>query len=244
MSIASTMGPAGPTFWEDVSATRWGSYITRSELRVILQAQKLAGPPSAAMEVGCDGGRWSKQLADIGWQMTCTDVNPVTLEKCRRTVPTANCVLVSPESASLPCAAASQAFMLCVEVAPVIGSNWFFGEARRGLANQGILMGVFWNRASVRGLGVNVKAKLCGRVDTFYRHPYSWFRHQLRTNGFTLLLEEGICWAPFGRASNSPLIPTFTWLEQRLGLARLPSASPWVMFIAQKDPMPRAPEGH
>ena len=50
-----------------------------------------------------------------------------------------------------------------------------------------------------------------------------------------MLYEEGFCWFPFRRASNSIFIPYVTSLEKKLGLRKLVVISPWIVFIAQKS---------
>src|SRR4051812_30020881 len=110
----SAMRPS--TFWEGVATTRWGRYLTEVEHRLILNAQALAGSPSQAFEVGCDGGRWVKVLSDLGWQMSCTDTNRDSLDICSSRVPRAECTLVSTQATRLPCASASQTLLLCIEV--------------------------------------------------------------------------------------------------------------------------------
>src|SRR5689334_16504615 len=84
--------------WEKVYTTRtFGRYISDVHLRVIMMAQAAAGSPGKGFEVGCEGGRWTRMLADLGWQMTCTEVNAGALEVCRRRVPNANLLLVRGE---------------------------------------------------------------------------------------------------------------------------------------------------
>lgn len=228
----------GPhTYWEQVATTRWGSYVTRMEVRAILQAAALAGKPDQALEIGCDGGRWSKLLSDSGWQMTCIDVNPKTLAACQGKVPGARCILRSPQDETIPCEPDSKSLLLCVEVAPVIQSNWFLPEACRVLHEHGILVGMCWNRTSLRGLFSRVKQRLAPTTNTlFYTRSYCDWRKDLGRAGFQLVHEEGFCWSFFGRMSNSPLIPLFTKLERLLQLHRMTALSPWIIFIARKIP--------
>ncbi|HXP62816.1 MAG TPA: methyltransferase domain-containing protein [Dongiaceae bacterium] len=223
------------TFWESVAKTRWGAYATGVEERVIRQAAALAAPPGQALEIGCDGGRWSKMLADFGWKMTCIDVNRETLAICQRRVPGARCILASPKDDKVACESASLSLLLCVEVVPVIQSHWFLGEACRALKDGGVLVGVWWNAASWRGLMFRLKSLVRGRSESYYTRAYAPWRTQLLKAGLRLVHEEGFCWGPFGRASDSPLVPLFVRSEQMLGLRRLPAISPWIAFIAKKS---------
>jgi SAM-dependent methyltransferase len=231
--------PLAMTFWERAATTKWGRYVTRMEERAILQAAALAGNSTQALEIGCDGGRWSKLLSDSGWQMTCIDVNPQTLAVCQQKVPAAKCILSSPHAVTIPCEPDSTDLLLCLEVAPVIQSNWFLPEAGRVLRKNGIFVGVCWNRTSLRGFYARVKQRFAPTSDMlFYRRSYSGWREDLGRAGFELVHEEGFCLSFFGRMSNSPMIPLFTRLERLLQLHRLTTLSPWIIFIARKMPGP------
>lgn len=130
--------------WERVAnTTRWGAHISAIEASAIAAAAALADPPSAALEVGCEGGRWSVLLAHKDWSMTCTEVKSEPLRLCQRRIPGAKCVLVDSLSETLPCDSHSQRLLLCIEVPQVIGADWFLREASRVLAPGGVLVGVF-----------------------------------------------------------------------------------------------------
>jgi SAM-dependent methyltransferase len=223
------------THWERVATTRWGQYVSGIEHQAILIAHGLSGPPASALEVGCEGGRWSQLLVELGWAVTCTDVNKDTLAVCQQRIPTAKCVLVHPDDETLPCPTDSLRLLLCIEVAPVIESEWFLREASRTLSTGGVLVGVFWNRHSMRGLFVRALERF--RPHTSFRHyqvPYKRWKATLSARGFEMHQERGLCWFPFSRDSRSLLIPAVVSLERLVGLSRLPNLSPWIVFVAQK----------
>ena len=221
------------TYWERVSKSRWGAYTTEIARRTVLQGHELSKAPTTALEIGCEGGRWSKLLTDLGWQMVCTDVNDESLRICKKRVPTADCILVSPDDVTVPCETDSVDLLVCVEVGPVVNSDWFLDEAMRVLRNNGLMVCVLWNRLSFRGLFAHVKDSLSGSFD-WYKIIYPLWRKKLSERGFRFLHEEGFCWFPFSRASNSVFVPYFTRLEKGLGLRKLPALSPWIAFIAKK----------
>jgi SAM-dependent methyltransferase len=222
------------THWERVAQSRWGSYISEIEQRAILNAHSRCQAPSEAIEIGCEGGRWSKLLTNAGWKMTCVDINSETLGLCQRRLPTAKCVLVEQSASIIPCDTGTMGLMLCIEVSPVMpDSQWFIDEARRVLRPGGIIVGSFYNLLSYRGLIAHVTAPFRG-VPDYFRFFYPAWRRELRTHGFTFLHEEGLCWFPFRRASNSVLIPALTAAEEFLGLRKVASLSPWIVFVAQK----------
>ena len=231
------------TYWERAATSRWGRYVSQIEERLILRASSLAGKPSQALEIGCEGGRWSRLLADSGWQMTCIDVDANALAKSQQKVPSAKCILSSSQDETIPSQPDSTSLLLCVEVAAVITSRWFLPEANRVLRPDGILVGVCWNRTSLRGIASRIQERLRPTTDTvYYRRAYSEWKQDLDRAGFQLVHEEGLCWGFFGRMSNSRLIPLFTKLERLLQLHRLTVFSPWIVFIARKTlPVWKAP---
>src|ERR1044071_6096280 len=136
--------PGSLTFWERAAESRWGKYVTKFEARIIDEARSLAGPPGEALEVGCEGGRWSKMLADVGWKMTCVDVSSDALKVCRERIPNANCVLARPEDSSINQPSDKFSLLLCIEVAPVVDSDWFLPEAARVLKKGGVMTAIAW----------------------------------------------------------------------------------------------------
>src|SRR5487761_2009903 len=56
------------TFWERVNDGRWGRYVSEAEKEAVLKAHARCGQRGTFLEVGCDGGRWSKLLVDLGWR--------------------------------------------------------------------------------------------------------------------------------------------------------------------------------
>jgi SAM-dependent methyltransferase len=224
------------TFWEKVAESRWGKYISDIEKQAIIEANLMVGVPTTALEIGCDGGRWSKLLSYLGWNMICTDVDKISLNICQNRIPSANCILMKPDDKILPLEPGSIGLLLCVEVFPVIESDWFLSEAFRVMSDNGVIVGVFLNRCSLRGFYTNITERL--RNNKTFRHytnSYTLWKKKMRNSGFVVLHEQGFCWFPFTRASNSSLIPTFTFIERLLGLRSISSVSPWIVFIAKKD---------
>ena len=223
------------TYWERVAKSRWGMYVSDAERRAILMANDLAKgiATHTALDVGCDGGRWTKLVVDLGWEVISTDINPDTLSVCQKRIPSAKCILVEKDSTTLPCETESCVLLLCIEV-PVSSSDWFQKEAIRVLHTGGLMVIVIQNRRSLRGHFYHLTSTLKKRID-YYKISYPQWRNELCKKGFNLISEEGICWFPFRRSSNSILVPAFIQLEEVLGLRRLPSLSPWVVLVARKQ---------
>lgn len=239
----STVNPASAAsasleipFWESLMEDcRWGKYMSDVELQAILEAARLAGPPSQALEVGAEGGRWAKVVADMGWKMTCTDIKEDALALCKRRIPDANIVLVRESDTTLPADSGSMPLVMCVEVPYVIEQDWFMRELARVNASGGYFIGVMNNRRSLRGAFYNLMRALnLRRGYPFYSVSYPKWRQRLSELGFDLVSERGYCWFPMKRRSNSWLIPVLARLERLIGLDRLPSLSPWIVLIARK----------
>jgi hypothetical protein len=166
------------------------------------------------------------------------DIDRCSLTICQKRIPAATCIHVSPNDSRLPCDAESIGLILCIEVEPVIHSDWFIDESFRVLQKGGLVLGVFSNRLSWRGLMYHpigpfppLRAK-----SGWYFYPLSYdrWRKSFCERGFTLVYEEGDGWPPFRRYSNSPLVQIATRIERYLGLRKLVSISSRIVFIAQK----------
>lgn len=218
-----------------MATCRWGQYLSEVEKRHILYGANLAAKPDMVLEVGAEGGRWCSLLSDLGWQPICTDICPDAIAVCQERLPEATCVCVDPNSRELPCGTNSVQMLLGIEVHEVLECDWFIEEANRVLDDNGILVGVFQNLVSWRGLAKRfMPLRDDGIVD--YRVSYSSWRGKMQQHGFEFVKEEGLCWFPFSRHSDSPLIPISVKLEQLMGLRRLPAISPWIVFVAQRNP--------
>jgi len=223
------------TYCDRLATKRWGRYIAGIEETAFRKAL-LGQPPGAALEIGCEGGRWSRKLADVGWSLTCIDVDAKSLAICQSRLPSARCVLASERDTTLPCADGSVSLILCIEVWPVIDSDWFLPEARRVLSPNGLIVGTIMNRTSLRGLFVRTRERRNQTQERHYPHSYTtWKRERLLPNGFSICHEVGYCWFPVQRDSDSPVVPLFSFAERALQLPRLPSLSPYVVFIARKQ---------
>ncbi len=215
------------TFWERCARTRFGQYMTAVEHRFIQRAMKLSDPPGIAVEIGCEGGRWSVLLANAGWQLTCADVNAEVLNLCQRRIPSARCVLLDRSDTQIPCSGGSADLMLLIEVWPVVHSSWFLAEAERILKPGGLLIAACANWLSFRGLYSRLRRR------REYLGTYLNWRKRLKQHGFEILEAEGFGWVPCSRASGSALVPAFAKAERFLRLKQLTAFSPWVMVSAR-----------
>jgi len=223
--------------WERMaSRSRYIRYTDDATRTMLLRAHALFHTPSVALDIGCEGGRWSALLADLGWSLICTDINEPSLALCQLRLPEARCLLAHPTDKALPARDLSLGLAICLEIAPVIYSPWFPREISRVLQPGGLIVGTYWNGRSYRGLGAAMRSRMLGRrLWKYYTLSYPAFRARLLAQGLRFISEEGLGWPPLPRGGNSRLIYPFSGLERLLGLSRFITLSPLVIFIAQKE---------
>jgi SAM-dependent methyltransferase len=224
-------------YWDELASRRWGRYISEAETKAVERAQSAAPQPRHALDVGCGGGRWTRMLLERGWSVTASDVDPDAVQSCAARNPAAQCVLVREDDRRLAADDRSVSLVLCIEVLPVVDSDWFLPEVRRVLVPRGRLVTIAWNGTSLRGKVANAVSRIRhGAPHPFYGTPYRVWRQRLEDAGMRIDTVRGLCWFPFGRASDSRMVPVAAALEQRLGLSRLTAFSPWVLVTASRLP--------
>lgn len=240
----STSAIGSAQYWEEVATSRWGRYISAAETAAVERALATAPHPHRALDVGCGHGRWTTLMLDRGWSVTASDVDPRAVRTCAERNPGAECLVVDAGSRLLSAADGTVSVVVCIEVLPVVTSQWFLPEVHRVLAPGGLLVTIAWNRDSLRGRVTSSLSRIRGgEPHPHYRMSYRAWRRQLVTAGLRVESEVGLCWLPFGRRSDSRLIPAAVELERRLGLSRLPAVSPWVLVTARREGPPRATGG-
>jgi SAM-dependent methyltransferase len=241
-AIAQAERSSGLVWERLMTETRYGRYADRVEASMIEHLLSWASAPGVLLDVGCEGGRWSKVFADRGWQIIATDVDLKSLEACKARIPQAQCVVADSSGDRLPAKDQSIDVALCIEVAPVIHSSWAANEFARVLKPGARLAGVCWNRASWRGFFYHHAPSLRSTGS----HPligfpirYIDFRKQMIGCGFSFERELGYAWGPFRRTSNSRLVTLSGAFERLSGLQHLISVAPMVSFVCRKLPTGR-----
>jgi SAM-dependent methyltransferase len=221
-----------PNWERTVGHSRFMTYTSEIERELVVYASELAGPPTRAIDFGCEAGRFSQILAGRGWSMICADTNTSALELCQQRIPGALCVALSEGNRQIPCEDGRLGVLLCIEC-PVMPSEWFAREAARTLRTGGTLVGVLHNKLSWRGAVSHTLALLRDCHD-WYSTSYPTWRRAMRVRGFKMVREVGLRWPPFALTSNSPLLPLALRIERGMGLQKLPAVSPLVAFVAIK----------
>jgi SAM-dependent methyltransferase len=206
------------------------------ELAAIEEGIYRAGEPGVALDIGCDGGRWSKLIAGLGWKIIATDVNSAAVDLCHQRIPDAHCIRVDPTNRVLPVESNAVKLVLMIEVFEIMHDEWLLAEVSRVLLPGGIMIATCPNRCSWRGLYSRFK----GDADFWYKDSYKHWVARLRGNNLEIIKSVGFTWPPFRRNSDSKLVPLAIRLEKHLGLSHLTSLSPWVLALARKRLVPAA----
>jgi SAM-dependent methyltransferase len=224
-----------------MAQTRYGRYADGVESMMMRCVLAQCPKSGVLLDVGCEGGRWSKVFADRGWQIIATDVDTRALQICQSRIPSARCMLSDPDSRRLPAGDESIDVALCIEVGPVIHTDWAVSEFARILKQGGRLVGVCWNRTSWRGVlyhNMSALRRPGSSRSVGYPIPYKDFRREMIEHGFRFERELGYAWGPFRRSSNSTFVSMWAVFERFSGLQRLISGAPMVAFVAQKGVLP------
>ncbi len=225
--------------WERLMLqTRYGRYANQVESMMVEHVLTRYLTPGVLLDVGCEGGRWSKVFAERGWQVIATDLDERSLRICQSRIPNVRCVLVEPDCKQLPVENESIDLLLCVEVGPVIHTDWAVREFARVLKPGGKLVGVCWNRTSWRGfLYHRIAFVRSAGSHPMWGYPirYEHFRRQMKVLGFRFEKELGYAWGPFRRTSNSPMVSIWSLFERLSGLQHFISWAPMVAFVAERE---------
>jgi SAM-dependent methyltransferase len=227
-----------------MTQTRYGKYADGIESAMVTYALERCPAPGVLLDVGCEGGRWSKVFADQRWQIIAIDVDARSLQVCQARIPDARCLLADSNNRRLAVEKESVDVALCIEVGPVIHTDWAVLEFARVLKPGGRLVGVCWNRSSWRGFLYHNSPSLRSRGSNplvGYPIRYRNFRREMTEHGFRFERERGYAWGPFRRTSNSPFMDLWAPFERLSGLQHLIAPAPMVAFVAHKLDVARCP---
>jgi len=215
--------------WDKANATLMGEYLTKTEQRFINQAidKRI---PKRCLDIGGGSGRFAIPLSQKGVDMIVTEYDMVPIRKLLDK--TSVIPVVRADGQHLPFLNEYFDCIMSIETWGFFADiPLFLSEAKRVLSARGKLMVTAENSGSYK----NILRKIVGGRDTaFYRQNFNEIKKMIQDAGFEIKTCFGYNWIPVGRASNSIIVPIFSFVEKILKLKYVSQYSPWVFIVAQK----------
>jgi ubiquinone/menaquinone biosynthesis C-methylase UbiE len=213
------------THWEKAAKTKMGSYLTKTETDFIMNAVNLS-ECRLIMDIGAEAGRFSMLSAGGSASVLAIDIDLYSLKRLRSKGKCVNVILADARNMPLRGEVLDAAFM--IEVLDYIPDvETALAECRRVLRPKGSLVLSFGNRTSLKSRLRELRGKP-------YLHACSAVSQDSRELGFRVMSRKGYNWLPFGRMSESLLIPLLARAEGLIGLRSLVDVSPWVLMHLTK----------
>ena len=206
--------------------TRMGKYLTNLETDFISKSLDLSTENITVMDVGAEAGRFSLYAANTKATVVSVDINSYALKRLKLKTKQVN--IIQADARHLPLKDAVFDVVFMIEVLDYIPElEKALSECKRTLKPNASTILSFGNKSSL-------KAKLKAMQGKSYRHSYKAAMHSLSKTGFLVKKKLGYSWLPFGRTSQSGLVPTLAGFERVFGLRRVVRFSPWVIIHATK----------
>jgi 2-polyprenyl-3-methyl-5-hydroxy-6-metoxy-1,4-benzoquinol methylase len=213
------------TYWEKAAKTRLGKYLTSIESEFISNSINLS-KSSLVLDVGAEAGRFSMLAANKCLNVTGIDIDSRSLRRLK--AKNKDVTVIQADARKMPLRTGYFDAVLMIEVLDYITElTQTFEECSRIIKPGASVILSFGNQSSL-------KAKIKAIKGKSYLHSYSNALKSLKKTGFTIKSKLGYNWLPFGRTSQSRIIPFFAGTEKLLRLRKIPSLSPWVIIHAIK----------
>ncbi|MDX1813347.1 MAG: class I SAM-dependent methyltransferase [Candidatus Bathyarchaeia archaeon] len=214
------------THWEKAAKTRMGKYLTQMETDFILKSIT-PSQTCTVMDVGTEAGKFSSVASEKNATVIGLDLDSYGLKRLK--LKTKNVGVIQADARKIPVKASTFDVILMIEVLDYIPDlDEAFMECHRTLKSDAIFICSFGNRRSL-------KSQLRKLIGKSYMHSYNRVIQSLSRTGFSVVRKVGYGWLPFGRTSESRLIPFLALLEKLFALRRIPSVSPWVIVHSIKS---------
>ena len=214
------------THWEMAAKTKMGKYLTNQETDFISKSLDLSTENITVMDVGAEAGRFSLYADNTKATVVSVDINSYALKRLKLKTKQVN--IIQADARHLPLKDAVFDVVFMIEVLDYIPElEQALSECKRTLKPNASTILSFGNKSSL-------KAKLKAMQGKSYRHSYKAAMHSLSKTGFLVKKKLGYSWLPFGRTSQSGLVPTLAGFERVFGLRRVVRFSPWVIIHATK----------
>ncbi len=216
------------THWEKAAKTKMGKYLTQMESDFILKS--FTQLPTYIMDVGAETGRFTSLASEKNATVVGMDIDSYGLKRLK--LKNKNVDVIKADVRKIPMKEGVFDAILMIEVLDYIHNlNEALTECNRTLKINASLIFSFGNKSSI-------KSRFRELFGKSYRHSYKIVMRSLSKTGFAVVRKMGYCWLPFGRTSESQLIPFFAVLEKLFALRRIPSLSPWVITHSVKSYRP------
>jgi ubiquinone/menaquinone biosynthesis C-methylase UbiE len=214
------------THWEMAAKTKMGKYLTNLETDFISKSIDLSQENITVMDVGAEAGRFSLYAANSKATVVSVDINSYALKRLKLKTKQVN--IIQADARHLPLKDAVFDVVFMIEVLDYIPElEQALTECKRTLKPNASTILSFGNKSSL-------KAKLKAMQGKSYRHSYKEAMQCLSKAGFMVKRKTGYSWLPFGRTSQSGLVPTLAGFERVFGLRRVVRFSPWIIIHATK----------
>lgn len=214
------------THWEKAAKTRMGKYLTRIETDFVFKSITLS-QTSTIMDVGTEAGRFSTIASGKKATVIGIDIDSYGLKRLK--LKTKNVAVIQADARKMPLKDDIFDAIIMIEVLDYISDlNEAFAECYRTLKSNATLILSFGNKRSLK----SQLRKLRGKS---YRHSYNTVIKSLSKTGFSVVKKMGYSWLPFGRTSESRLVPFLAIIEKIFALRSIPSLSPWVIIHSFKS---------
>ena len=203
-----------------------GKYLTQMETHFSHNSVNLSHA-NAIMDIGAEAGRFSQVSTDKEATVISLDIDSYGLNRLH--LKTKQVTVIQADARKIPLKDETFDIIFTIETLDYIPElNEALAEIHRTLKPDASLILSFGNKSSL-------KSKLRELRGKSYMHSYRSVMHSLLKTGFTVKRKMGYSWLPFGRTSQSRLVPLLAFGERIFALRRIPSLSPWIMVHAVKQ---------
>jgi ubiquinone/menaquinone biosynthesis C-methylase UbiE len=214
------------THWEMAAKTKMGKYLTDLETDFISKSIDLSKENISVMDVGAEAGRFSLYAANTKANVVSVDVNSYALKRLKLKNKQVN--IIQADARYLPLRDEVFDVVFMIEVLDYIPELCqALSECKRTLKPNSSSILSFGNKSSL-------KAKLKAMQGKSYRHSYKEALQCLSLTELTVKRKMGYSWLPFGRTSQSGLVPVLASFERIFGFRRVVRFSPWVIIHVSK----------
>ena len=214
------------THWEKAAKTRMGKYLTSLETNFISKSIDLSQENIKVMDVGAEAGRFSLLAVDSKATVVSVDINSYALKRLK--LKNKQISIIQADARHLPLKDEIFDVVFMIEVLDYIPElNSALAECKRTLKPKASCILSFGNKSSL-------KAKLKAIHGKSYKHSHNGVIQCLSKTGLIVKRKIGYSWLPFGRISESALVPVAAGIERIFMLRRVVRFSPWVIMHLTK----------